>query len=207
MSKTEIISRLMDEMSSQNDWYLAAIGILITLTLFVSGFSIYAQLKLSDKQIAKLRASIKGELIKEYSLNSIGKVKDTDNTLTDLILTNLRSITNRLMLDSESYTTLFLIDYLTNLVGYLELLKNRKIDNADFIDAISNVLVMIDAWSHRSDKNEILDPVQAYIYRIYIDIINKDYWEKVKDYNHAVKDFKDKIRTLTAFKYLNFNNM
>lgn len=44
MSKSDIISRLMDEISSQNDWYLAAIGILITLTLFVSGFSIYAQL-------------------------------------------------------------------------------------------------------------------------------------------------------------------
>ena len=43
MSKSDIISKLMDEISSQNDWYLTAIGILITLTLFVSGFSIYAQ--------------------------------------------------------------------------------------------------------------------------------------------------------------------
>ena len=196
----------MDEISSQNDWYLAAIGILITLTLFVSGFSIYAQLKLLDKQIEKLRTNIKNELIKEYSLNDIGKVKNTDNALTDLILTNLRSVTNRLMLDSESYTNLFLTDYLTNLVGYLELLRNRKIDNADFIDEIANVFVMVDAWSHRSDRNKVLKPVQVYIFRIYMDTINKDYWKKVKDYDHAVKDFKDKVRPLKAFKYLNIDS-
>ena len=81
MSKSEIISRLMDEMSSQNDWYLAAIGILITLTLFVSGFSIYAQLKLSDKQVKKLKSSIKGELIQEYSLDDISKWQIAINKL------------------------------------------------------------------------------------------------------------------------------
>lgn len=76
MSKSEIISRLMDEMSSQNDWYLAAIGVLVTLTLFVSGFSIYAQLKLSDKQIKTLKMQIEKDLITKYRLQDIKRELD-----------------------------------------------------------------------------------------------------------------------------------
>lgn len=96
MSKSDIISKLMDEISSQNDWYLTAIGILITLTLFVSGFSIYAQLKLSDKQIAKLKASINESISETYDLGKLSKAyKAIDNLKTEL------SETKKALTDSE----------------------------------------------------------------------------------------------------------
>lgn len=206
MSKSEIISRLMDEMSSQNDWYLAAIGVLITLTLFVSGFSIYAQLKLSDKQITKLKAEIKNSLVKEFSLEDVSKIDSIDNDLTGVILTDLRNVTNRLMFDSESYTTVFLIHYLISLIGYVDLLRGRKLPNADFIDEIASVFVMIDGWKHRNSNNKVEEPVQIYIYHIYTELVLARNWQNVKDYNHAINDFKNKVKPLKAFKYLNLDN-
>lgn len=206
MSKSEIISRLMDEMSSQNDWYLAAIGVLVTLTLFVSGFSIYAQLKLSDKQITKLKTEIKNDLVEEFSLEDVSKINSINNSLTGLILTDLRNVTNRLMLDSESYTTVFLIHHLIRLIGYVDLLRGRKISNADFIDEIASVFVMIDGWEHRSSNNKVEEPVQIYIYHIYTELVLARNWQDVKDYNRAINDFKNKVRPLKAFKYLNLDN-
>lgn len=206
MSKSEIISRLMDEMSSQNDWYLTAIGVLITLTLFVSGFSIYAQLKLSDKQITKLKAEIRNNLVKEFSLEDVSKIDSIDNNLTGLILTDLRNVTNRLMFDSESYTTVFLIHYLISLIGYVDLLRGRKISNADFIDEIASVFVMIDGWEHRSSTNKVEEAVQIYIYHLYTELVLTRNWQNVKDYNRAINDFKNKVKPLKAFKYLNLDN-
>ena len=140
-----------------------------------------------------------------YILQSV-KLKATDENLTKLILTNIRNVTNRLMFDSGSYTTVFLIHYLISLIGYIDLLRGRKISNADFIDEITSVFVMIDGWSHRSSNNKVEEPVQIYIYHLYTELALNDNWNNVKDYNHAIKDFKDKVKPLKAFKYLNLDN-
>lgn len=205
MSKSEIISKLMDEISSQNDWYLAVIGILITLTLFVSGFSIYAQLKLSDKQIAKLKAEIKSGLVKEFSLENIEEIEPINNELTKLMLANLRIITSELLLKGSIYSNGFIMEKAMNIIGYLELLKNRKIDNADFIKSISNAFVMINSWCNRSSQNSLEEITKMYLYRIYFDLTKEENWKYVEDFDTAIKELKDIIRSLENFQYIDLD--
>ncbi|MCI1977823.1 MAG: hypothetical protein LKJ39_11000 [Liquorilactobacillus nagelii] len=205
MSKSDIISRLMDEISSQNDWYLAAIGILITLTLFVSGFSIYAQLKLSDKQITKLKNEIRNDLVKEFALENISEIKSIDNNLTDLILINLRNITSELILKGGIYTSDFIMEKSMYLIGYIDILKNREIKNTEFIKNISNVFEMINGWCNRSAENNIDELVKMYLYRIYVDLTRKEDWKKVDGYNVAIENLKDTIRSLENFQYIDLD--
>lgn len=205
MSKSEIISKLMDEISSQNDWYLAVIGILITLTLFVSGFSIYAQLKLSDKQIAKLKAEIKSGLVKEFSLENIEEIEPINNELTKLMLANLRIITSELLLKGSIYSNGFIMEKAMNIIGYLELLKNRKIDNADFIKSISNAFVMINSWCNRSSQNSLEEITKMYLYRIYFDLTKEENWKYVEDFDTAIKELKDVMRSLENFRYIDLD--
>lgn len=205
MSKSEIISKLMDEISSQNDWYLAVIGILITLTLFVSGFSIYAQLKLSDKQIAKLKAEIKSGLVKEFSLENIEEIEPINNELTKLMLANLRIITSELLLKGSIYSNGFIMEKAMNIIGYLELLKNRKIDNADFIKSISNAFVMINSWCNRSSQNSLEEITKMYLYRIYFDLTKEKNWKYVEDFDTAIKELKDVMRSLENFRYIDLD--
>lgn len=205
MSKSEIISKLMDEISSQNDWYLAVIGILITLTLFVSGFSIYAQLKLSDKQITKLKAEIKSGLVKEFSLENIEEIEPINNELTKLMLANLRIITSELLLKGSIYSNGFIMEKAMNIIGYLELLKNRKIDNADFIKSISDAFIMINSWCNRSSQNSLEEITKMYLYRIYFDLTKEENWKYVEDFDTAIKELKDIIRTLENFRYIDLD--
>lgn len=205
MSKSDIISRLMDEISSQNDWYLAAIGILITLTLFVSGFSIYAQLKLSDKQITKLKNEIRTDLVKEFALENISEIKIIDNNLTDLILINLRNITSELILKGGIYTSDFIMEKSMYLIGYLGILKNREIKNTEFIKNISNVFKMINGWCNHSAENNIDELAKMYLYRIYADLTRKEDWKNIDGYNVAIEDLKDTIRSLENFQYIDLD--
>ena len=205
MSKSEIISRLMDEISSQNDWYLAAIGILITLTLFVSGFSIYAQLKLSDKQIAKLKNEIRNNLIQEFSLESISKIKSIDDNLTDLILVNLRNITSEMILKGGIYTSDFIMEKSMYLIGYLDMLENREIKNTEFIKSIGDMFSMINGWCNRSTQNSLTKPTKMYLYRIYVDLTRKENWQNVDGYNVAIENLKDTIRSLENFRYIDLD--
>lgn len=205
MSKSEIISKLMDEISSQNDWYLAVIGILITLTLFVSGFSIYAQLKLSDKQITKLKAEIKSGLVKEFSLENIEEIEPINNELTKLMLANLRIITSELLLKGSIYSNGFIMEKAMNIIGYLELLKNRKIDNADFIKSISDAFIMINSWCNRSSQNSLEEITKMYLYRIYFDLTKEENWKYVEGFDTAIEDLKDTIRSLENFQYIDLD--
>lgn len=205
MNKSEIISRLMDEISSQNDWYLAAIGVLITLTLFVSGFSIYAQLKLSDKQIIKLKTEIRNNLIEDFSLGEISKIKDIDNQLTELIMINMGNVTSELTLKAGIYTDSFIMEKSMSIISYLSVLKNREINDTDFIKNIGNVFMIIDGWCNRSAENHLLEPTKMYLYRIYVDLTRKENWKNVDGYNVAIDNLKGKIRSLNNFKYIDLD--
>lgn len=84
MNKSELIQHLYDEISRQNTFYMAMIGILVTLLIGFTGLLGYFQWRLSTKQIGALKDNIEKELNKKYSFDRIPKIgiMDTQNQIT-----------------------------------------------------------------------------------------------------------------------------
>lgn len=184
------------EISAHNmDWFIGIVGLLLA-------FFTYFQWKLSQSQLDKLKKEIEDQIKVKYHLEKINKIDQIDNTLIQLVLTNLRSVTNRMLFDSESYTTVSLTDKAINIIGYLSILKKQKIKSADFIKEIGNVFMMIDGWCNRSTKNSLEEPTKMYLYRIYADLTRKEDWKNVDGYNVAIDDLKDTVRSLENFRYI-----
>ncbi len=195
MSKEEMMQEIIEISAHNMDWFIGIVGLLLA-------FFTYFQWKLSQSQLDKLKKEIEDQIKVKYHLEKINKIDQIDNTLIQLVLTNLRSVTNRMLFDSESYTTVSLTDKAINIIGYLSILKKQKIKSADFIKEIGNVFMMIDGWCNRSTKNSLEEPTKMYLYRIYADLTRKEDWKNVDGYNVAIDDLKDTVRSLENFRYI-----
>ncbi|OCX50136.1 hypothetical protein BFD03_00985 [Limosilactobacillus reuteri] len=195
MSKEEMMQEIIEISAHNMDWFIGIVGLLLA-------FFTYFQWKLSQSQLDKLKKEIEDQIKVKYHLEKINKIDQIDNTLIQLVLTNLRSVTNRMLFDSESYTTVSLTDKAINIIGYLSILKKQKIKSADFIKEIGNVFMMIDGWCNRSTKNSLEEPAKMYLYRIYADLTRKEDWKNVDGYNVAIDDLKDTVRSLENFRYI-----
>lgn len=198
MTKEEVIEKLIEQVNHNMDTFIGILGILLAAFL-------YFQWRLSQSQLNKLREEIEKQIRVKYHLDKINKIEQIDNTLIRLALTNLRSVTNRMLFDSESYTTVSLTDKAINIIGYLSVLKNQKIKSADFIKEIGSVFMMIDGWCNRSTKNSLEEPAKMYLYRIYVDLTRKENWQNVDGYNVAIENLKDTIRSLENFQYIDLD--
>lgn len=198
MTKEEVIEKLIEQVNHNMDTFIGILGILLAAFL-------YFQWRLSQSQLNKLKEEIEKQIRVKYHLDKINKIEQIDNTLIQLVLTNLRSVTNRMLFDSESYTTVSLTDKAINIIGYLSVLKNQEIKSADFIKEIGNVFMMIDGWCNRSTKNSLEEPVKMYLYRIYVDLTRKENWQKIDGYNIAIENLKDTIRPLKNFQYMDLD--
>ncbi len=198
MSKEEMIQEIIEISAHNMDWFIGIVGLLLA-------FFTYFQWKLSQSQLDKLKKEVENQIKVKYHLEKIDKIDQIDNTLIQLALTNLRSVTNRMLFDSESYTTVSLIDKAINIIGYLSVLKNQEIKSADFIKEIGSVFMMIDGWCNRSTKNSLEEPAKMYLYRIYVDLTRKENWQKIDGYNIAIENLKDTIRPLKNFQYMDLD--
>lgn len=187
------------EISAHNmDWFIGFVGLLLA-------FFAYFQWRLSQSQLDRLKEEIEKQIKVKYHLDKINKIEQIDNTLIQLVLTNLRSVTNRMLFDSESYTNVSLTDKAINIIGYLSVLKNQEIKSTDFIKEIGNVFMMINGWCNRSTKNSLGEPTKMYLYRIYVDLTRKENWQNVDGYNVAIENLKDTIRSLENFRYIDLD--
>ncbi|KEQ20498.1 hypothetical protein HF82_00790 [Limosilactobacillus reuteri] len=198
MTKEEIIEKLIEQINNNMQIFLGILGLLVAVFA-------YFQWRLSQSQLNRLKEEIEKQIKIKYHLNKINKIDQIDNTLIQLALTNLRSVTNRMLFDSESYTTISLTDKAINIIGYLNILKKQKVKSADFIKEIGNVFMMIDGWCNRSTKNSLEEPAKMYLYRIYVDLTRKENWQKVDGYNVAIENLKDTIRPLKNFQYMDLD--
>lgn len=198
MTKEEVIEKLIEQVNHNMDTFIGILGILLAVFL-------YFQWRLSQSQLNKLKEEIEKQIKVKYHLDKINKIEQIDNTLIRLALTNLRSVTNRMLFDSESYTTISLTDKAINIIGYLNILKKQKVKSADFIKEIGNVFMMIDGWCNRSTKNSLEEPAKMYLYRIYVDLTRKENWQKIDGYNIAIENLKDTIRPLKNFQYMDLD--
>ncbi|MEY8613132.1 hypothetical protein AALH53_01115 [Limosilactobacillus reuteri] len=198
MTKEEVIEKLIEQVNHNMDTFIGILGILLAAFL-------YFQWRLSQSQLNKLREEIEKQIRVKYHLDKINKIEQIDNTLIQLVLTNLRSVTNRMLFDSESYTNVSLTDKAINIIGYLSVLKNQEIKSTDFIKEIGNVFMMINGWCNRSTKNSLGEPTKMYLYRIYVDLTRKEDWKKVDGYNVAIENLKDTIRSLENFQYIDLD--
>lgn len=198
MTKEEVIEKLIEQVNHNMDTFIGILGILLAVFL-------YFQWRLSQSQLNKLKEEIEKQIKVKYHLDKINKIEQIDNTLIQLVLTNLRSVTNRMLFDSESYTTISLTDKAINIIGYLNILKKQKVKSADFIKEIGNVFMMIDGWCNRSTKNSLEEPAKMYLYRIYVDLTRKENWQKIDGYNIAIENLKDTIRPLKNFQYMDLD--
>ena len=132
MSKEEMIQEIIEISAHNMDWFIGFVGLLLA-------FFAYFQWRLSRSQLNKLKEEIEKQIRVKYHLDKINKIEQIDNTLIQLVLTNLRSVTNRMLFDSESYTNVSLTDKAINIIGYLSVLKNQEIKSTDFIKEIGNV--------------------------------------------------------------------
>ena len=198
MSKEEMIQEIIEISAHNMDWFIGIVGLLLA-------FFTYFQWKLSQSQLDKLKKEVENQIKVKYHLEKINKIDQIDNTLIQLALTNLRSVTNRMLFDSESYTTISLTDKAINIIGYLNILKKQKVKSADFIKEIGNVFMMIDGWCNRSTKNSLGEPTKMYLYRIYVDLTRKENWQKIDGYNIAIENLKDTIRPLKNFQYMDLD--
>ena len=112
MSKEEMIQEIIEISAHNMDWFIGIVGLLLA-------FFTYFQWKLSQSQLDKLKKEVENQIKVKYHLEKIDKIDQMDNTLIQLALTNLRSVTNRMLFDSESYTTISLTDKAINIIGYL----------------------------------------------------------------------------------------
>ena len=119
MSKEEMIQEIIEISAHNMDWFIGIVGLLLA-------FFTYFQWKLSQSQLDKLKKEVENQIKVKYHLEKINKIDQIDNTLIQLALTNLRSVTNRMLFDSESYTTISLTDKAINIIGYLNILKKAK---------------------------------------------------------------------------------
>lgn len=198
MTKEEIIEKLIEQINNNMQIFL---GI---LSLLVAVFA-YFQWRLSQSQLNRLKEEIEKQIKIKYHLNKINKIDQIDNTLIQLALTNLRSVTNRMLFDSGSYTNGFLIDKAMSIISYLNVLKKQRIPNTEFIKNIENVFMMIDGWCNRNTNNSLVEPTKMYLYRIYVDLTRKEDWENVDGYNVAIDHLKDTIRSLKNFRYIDLD--
>lgn len=198
MTKEEIIEKLIEQINNNMQIFLGILGLLVAVFA-------YFQWRLSQSQLNRLKEEIEKQIKVKYHLEKIDKIDQIDNTLIQLVLTNLRSVTNRMLFDSESYTNVSLTDKAINIIGYLSVLKNQEIKSADFIKEIGNVFMMIDGWCNRSTKNSLGEPTKMYLYRIYVDLTRKENWQKVDGYNVAIENLKDTIRPLENFQYIDLD--
>ena len=198
MTKEEVIEKLIEQVNHNMDTFIGILGILLAAFL-------YFQWRLSQSQLNKLKEEIEKQIRVKYHLDKINKIEQIDNTLIRLALTNLRSVTNRMLFDSESYTNVSLTDKAINIIGYLSVLKNQEIKSADFIKEIGSVFMMIDGWCNRSTKNSLEEPAKMYLYRIYVDLTRKENWQNVDGYNVAIENLKDTIRSLENFQYIDLD--
>lgn len=198
MTKEEIIEKLIEQINNNMQIFL---GI---LSLLVAVFA-YFQWRLSQSQLSRLKEEIEKQIKIKYHLNKINKIDQIDNTLIQLALTNLRSVTNRMLFDSGSYTNGFLIDKAMSIISYLNVLKKQRIPNTEFIKNIENVFMMIDGWCNRNTNNSLVEPTKMYLYRIYVDLTRKEDWENVDGYNVAIDHLKDTIRSLKNFRYIDLD--
>ncbi|MCC4365834.1 hypothetical protein LMB21_00490 [Limosilactobacillus reuteri] len=198
MTKEEIIEKLIEQINNNMQIFLGILGLLVAVFA-------YFQWRLSQSQLNRLKEEIEKQIKIKYHLDKINKIEQIDNTLIQLVLTNLRSVTNRMLFDSESYTNVSLTDKAINIIGYLSVLKNQEIKSADFIKEIGNVFMMIDGWCNRSTKNSLGEPTKMYLYRIYVDLTRKENWQNVDGYNVAIENLKDTIRSLENFQYIDLD--
>lgn len=198
MSKEEMIQEIIEISAHNMDWFIGFVGLLLA-------FFAYFQWRLSQSQLDRLKEEIEKQIKVKYHLDKINKIEQIDNTLIQLVLTNLRSVTNRMLFDSESYTNVSLTDKAINIIGYLSVLKNQEIKNTDFIKEIGNVFMMINGWCNRSTKNSLGEPTKMYLYRIYVDLTRKENWQNVDGYNVAIENLKDTIRSLENFRYIDLD--
>lgn len=198
MSKEEMIQEIIEISAHNMDWFIGFVGLLLA-------FFAYFQWRLSQSQLDRLKEEIEKQIKVKYHLDKINKIEQIDNTLIQLVLTNLRSVTNRMLFDSESYTNVSLTDKAINIIGYLSVLKNQEIKSTDFIKEIGNVFMMINGWCNRSTKNSLGEPTKMYLYRIYVDLTRKENWQNVDGYNVAIENLKDTIRSLENFRYIDLD--
>lgn len=198
MTKEEVIEKLIEQVNHNMDTFIGILGILLAVFL-------YFQWRLSQSQLNKLKEKIEKQIRVKYHLDKINKIEQIDNTLIRLALTNLRSVTNRMLFDSESYTNGFLIDKAMSIISYLNVLKKQRIPTTEFIKNIENVFMMIDGWCNRNTNNSLVEPTKMYLYRIYVDLTRKEDWENVDGYNVAIDHLKDTIRSLKNFRYIDLD--
>ena len=198
MTKEEVIEKLIEQVNHNMDTFIGILGILLAVFL-------YFQWRLSQSQLSRLKEEIEKQIKIKYHLNKINKIDQIDNTLIQLALTNLRSVTNRMLFDSGSYTNGFLIDKAMSIISYLNVLKKQRIPNTEFIKNIENVFMMIDGWCNRNTNNSLVEPTKMYLYRIYVDLTRKEDWENVDGYNVAIDHLKDTIRSLKNFRYIDLD--
>lgn len=94
MTKEEVIEKLIEQVNHNMDTFIGILGILLAVFL-------YFQWRLSQSQLNRLREEIEKQIKVKYHLEKIDKIDQIDNTLIQLALTNLRSVTNRMLFDSE----------------------------------------------------------------------------------------------------------
>lgn len=72
MTKTEIIDKLFDQMSNNMNFFIAILGIFLTLTLLLFGIF---QWRFTTNQIQKMKQEIKKEVYEENKLDRINDLE------------------------------------------------------------------------------------------------------------------------------------
>ncbi|MRH09627.1 hypothetical protein GIX81_09250 [Lactobacillus reuteri] len=195
MSKEEMIQEIIEISAHNMDWFIGFVGLLLA-------FFAYFQWRLSQAQLENLKKEIKREIADEYSLYKIANIKNINTNLTNLVLANLKGITNELISKAGMYSDNLITEKSIEVISYLDILKNREIDSADFIRNIEHMFRMIDTWSSISSNNLINEDTKMYLYRIFSDLSRKENWQKVKGYDEAIVELKVRVKALNTFKYI-----
>lgn len=103
MSNSEIMQKLMDEMSSDHAWYLGYIGVLVGLVIAFVGLIGYLQLRLSNKQIEKMKNDVKKDIHEEYPIEQFNKIKAMEQALSSVSQSRLFQF-QQVLLESDRST-------------------------------------------------------------------------------------------------------
>lgn len=70
LSKTDQINKLYEAINQQNSYYIAAIGVLVTVIIGLLIFVGFVQLRLTQKEIEKIEKDLSDQFTKEYQFKT-----------------------------------------------------------------------------------------------------------------------------------------
>lgn len=164
MSKEEMMQEIIEMAAHNMDWFIGIIGLLLA-------FFAYFQWRLSQSQLDNMKKKIKEEIVKEYSLDEINKIGELENTITQMVINNVQTATNEIVLIDIPLNEVSFFRLFGNLIRNLEVLAKRKPKKYEFIEQIAGMFSLIN--KQISPNNLASENVQIFSYRVY-QLLTKD---------------------------------